>query len=252
MPPCNPLLLITGTVTKIFHTFAMKPKPSTKTFRLLALLLVLTPLIAGCWFDNELPSGDNRTGGGTLRGSSDPLTSGSTPPGRSSTANSSNKIQIIDVQGQPPGLQFGGTRFQLVTRNDLVNQYIPVSQTLDNWQAMFVVRRFPELSSPQEAIDNVVDNLVQQGADRSLISIKKGGQPENELAIDFIIWTEDKSLTEFNIHVYRRMEGGMIANMYLMRGYGVEGHSSLSAAIATQRELLLQSVLDSQFPIFVQ
>jgi len=196
------------------------------------LLLVLTPLIAGCWFDNELPSGDNRTGGGTLRGPSDPLTSGSTPPGRSSTANSSNKIQIIDVQGQPPGLQFGGTRFQLVTRNDLVNQYIPVSQTLDNWQAMFVVRRFPELSSPQEAIDNVVDNLVQQG--------------------DFIIWTEDKSLTEFNIHVYRRMEGGMIANMYLMRGYGVEGHSSLSAAIATQRELLLQSVLDSQFPIFVQ
>lgn len=139
-----------------------------------------------------------------------------------------------------------------MTRNDLVNQYIPVSQTLDNWQAMFVVRRFPELSSPQEAIDNVVDNLVQQGADPSLISIKKGGQPENELAIDFIIWTEDKSLTEFNIHVYRRMEGGMIANMYLMRGYGVEGHSSLSAAIATQRELLLQSVLDSQFPIFVQ
>ncbi len=178
--------------------------------------------------------------------------SGSGPAGASNPANSTNKIQIIDVAGQPPGLRFGEMKFKLVTQNDMVNQYIPVTQTLDNWEAMFVVRRFPELSSPQEAIDNVVENLMQEGADQNLISVKKGGQPENELAIDFIIWTEDKSLTEFNIHVYRRTAGGMIANMYLMRGYGLQGHNALSATIATNRNVFLQSVLDSQFPLFVR
>ena len=91
------------------------------------------------------------------------------------------QIQIIDVQGQPPGLQFRGKKFKLVTQNDLVNQYIPNTQTLDNWQEMFVVRRFPELSSPREAIENVVDNLIQQGTDQNLISVEEGGQPENEL-----------------------------------------------------------------------
>ena len=165
---------------------------------------------------------------------------------------SANKIQIINVSGQTPGLQFGSTKFKLVTRNDLVNQYIPVDQTLDNWEAMFVIRQFPELSSPQEAIDNVRNNLIQEGTDPSLIAVQKGGRPEDELAIDFIIWTDDKSLTEFNVHVYRKINGRMIANMYLMRGYGVQGHNTLSAAIAANRELILQSVLDSQFPLFLQ
>lgn len=117
---------------------------------------------------------------------------------------------------------------------------------------MFVVRRFSELSSPQEAIDNVIENLVQEGTDQNLISVKEGAQPENELAIDFIIWTEDKSLTEFNVHVYRKVEGGLIANMYLMRGYGLEGHNLLSATIATKRELILERVLGSKFPLFAQ
>lgn len=210
------------------------------------------PLVAGCWLGDESASRDSRPAGDALRGSSTASTSGPAGVGGSGTSAPVNKIQIIDVPGQALGLQFGSTKFKLVTQNELVNQYIPVSQTLDNWEAMFVVRKFPELSSPQEAIDNVVENLIQEGADQNLISVKKGGQPENELAIDFIIWTEDKSLTEFNIHVYRRVEDGMIANMYLKRGYGLEGHNSLSINIATNRELILKSVLDSKFPLFVR
>ena len=229
----------------------MKPRPSNKTFWLPALLLTSMPLLAGCWLGDENASSNRRSSGDASRASSGTLLPGA---GRSRplASTAANKIQIIDVQGQPPGLQFGNTKFKLVTQNELVNQYIPVSQTLDNWKTMFVVRRFPELSSPQEAIDNVVENLLQEGADQKLISVKKGGQPENELAIDFIIWTEDKSLTEFNIHIYRRGEGGMTANMYLMRGYGDQGHNELSAIIATSREVFLQSVLDSKFPLFVQ
>lgn len=228
----------------------MKPRHSIKTFWQLASLLALLPLIAGCWFGDESPSRDNRPAGDKSRGVSGAGNSGSKPAGANNPSTTANKIQIIDGLGQSPGLQFGSTKFKLVTQNDLVNQYIPVSQTLDNWKAMFVIRRFSELSSPQEAIDNVVDNLVQEGTDQNLISIQEGGQPENELAIDFIIWTEDKSLTEFNVHVYRKVEGGLIANMYLMRGYGLEGHNLLSATIATKRELILDSVLGSKFPLF--
>lgn len=230
----------------------MKPRPFIKTFWLLAFLLVSMPLIAGCWLGDESASRDSRPAGNASGRSAGATTSGSTPPGGARQSTPENNIQIIDVQGQPPGLQFRGKKFKLVTQNDLVNQYIPNTQTLDNWQEMFVVRRFPELSSPREAIENVVDNLIQQGTDQNLISVKEGSQPENELAVDFIIWTEDKLLTEFNVHVYRRIEGGMIANMYLMRGYGLEGHNTLAATVAANRELLLKSVLDSQFPLFIR
>ena len=230
----------------------MKPRPFIKTFWLLAFLLVSMPLIAGCWLGDESASRDSRPAGNASGRSAGATTSGSTPPGGARQSTPENNIQIIDVQGQPPGLQFRGKKFKLVTQNDLVNQYIPNTQTLDNWQEMFVVRRFPELSSPREAIENVVDNLIQQGTDQNLISVEEGGQPENELAVDFIIWTEDQSLTEFNVHVYRRIQGGMIANMYLMRGYGLEGHKTLAATVAASRELILKSVLDSQFPLFIQ
>jgi len=230
----------------------MKPRPFIKTFWLLAFLLVSMPLIAGCWLGDESASRDSRPAGNASGRSAGATTSGSTPPGGARQSTPENNIQIIDVQGQPPGLQFRGKKFKLVTQNDLVNQYIPNTQTLDNWQEMFVVRRFPELSSPREAIENVVDNLIQQGTDQNLISVEEGGQPENELAVDFIIWTEDQSLTEFNVHVYRRVQGGMIANMYLMRGYGLEGHKTLAATVAASRELILKSVLDSQFPLFIQ
>ena len=231
----------------------MKPRPSNKTLWLLAFLLVSMPLIAGCWLGDESASRDSRPAGNASGRSAGATTSGSAPPpvGGGQSAPD-NKIQIIDAPGQTPGLQFRGKKFKLVTQNDLVNQYIPVTQTLDNWQEMFVVRRFPELASPREAIENVVDNLIEQGTDKNLISVEEGGQPENELAVDFIIWTEDQSLTEFNVHVYRRIQGGMIANMYLMRGYGLEGHKTLAATVAASRELILQSVLDSQFPLFIQ
>ena len=231
----------------------MKPRPYNKTLWLLAFLLVSMPLIAGCWLGDESASRDSRPAGNASGRSAGTTTSGSTPPtGGGGQSAPDNKIQIIDAPGQTPGLQFRGKKFKLVTQNDLVNQYIPVTQTLDNWQEMFVVRRFPELASPREAIENVVDNLVEQGTDQNLISVEEGSQPENELAVDFIIWTEDQSLTEFNVHVYRRVQGGMIANMYLMRGYGLEGHKTLAATVAASRELILQSVLDSQFPLFIQ
>ena len=220
----------------------MKPRPSNNTFWLLAFLLVSMPLIAGCWLGDESASRDSRPAGNASGRSAGATTSGSTPPGGGSPSTPDNKIQIIDVQGQAPGLQFRGKKFKLVTQNDLVNQYIPVTQTLDNWQEMFVVRRFPELSSPREAIENVVDNLIEQGTDKNLISVEEGSQPENELAVDFIIWTEDQSLTEFNVHVYRRVQGGMSANMYLMRGYGLEGHETLAATVAASRELILSLI----------
>ncbi len=230
----------------------MKPRHSINTFWLLALLLVSLPLVAGCWLGDESLTRDRQSG--PIAGDRSPTdrspgaSPATTPAGVSTNAN---RLQNIDIQGTP-GLLFNDTRFILVTRNDLVNQYIPVGQTLDNWEAMFVIRRFPELSSPQDAIDNVVENLIDANADQNLISVTQGSQPENELAIDFIIWTEDKSLTEFNIHVYRKIQGRMIANMYLMRGYGAEGHNGLSSTIATNRQLILDSVLSSKFPLFVQ
>ena len=161
-PRAGPLRSAIGTVTKIY-TIDMKPRPYNKTLWLLAFLLVSMPLIAGCWLGDESASRDSRPAGNASGRSAGATTSGSTPPGGARQSTPENNIQIIDVQGQPPGLQFRGKKFKLVTQNDLVNQYIPNTQTLDNWQEMFVVRRFPELSSPREAIENVVDNLIQQG-----------------------------------------------------------------------------------------
>ena len=249
MPPCDPLRSTTGTVIKI-DSIVMKPLSSITTFRLLALMLVSMPLFAGCWIGEEgqskdRPSGDQRPRSGNPAGPQATSASG----GAAGVAT--KKIQNIKIQNTP-GIQFGQTSFKLATKNNLVNQYIPVGQTLDNWQEMFVIRRFSDLNSPQEAINNVRENLIQDGADQNLISVSAGKQPDSELAIDFIIWTDDKLLTEFNVHVYRKVEGGMIANMYLMRGYGTEGHDSLSLNIATNRQLILDSVLGSQFPLFIQ
>ncbi len=233
------------------HTVDMNTRSSITTFWLLSLAMVASPLLVGCRAgDDNLPRDQPRdtsttAGAGARIDGDQPHTSQS-----SGSSKSNNMLKTITINGQP-GLEFGNTRFELVTRNDLVNQYIPVGQTLENWQAMFVIRRFPELSTPQEAIDNVVENLIEQGADQKLISVTKGSRPDRELAIDFIIWTEDKSLTEFNVHFYRNVDGNMIAKMYLMRGYGRTGHDELSSTIISSRQLIVDSVLDSEFPVFI-
>ena len=200
---------------------------------------------SGCWLDEDNPS--------ALRRSSDSpmsVNNGATTGGGSGDS-SANKIEPFLRQGSQ-ALRFNNTEFVLVTRSDLVNQYVPAGQTLDDWKAMFALRRFPELSSPAEAIANVVDSLDQN--QQWPKKVTESSRPELEQAIDFVIWNEDKTLTEFNIHIYRKDPAGqgLISNMYLMRGYGREGHEKLIATLDQGRQVIVDSIMDSGFPVFVE
>ena len=200
---------------------------------------------SGCWLDDDNAS--------ALRRSSDSPAAASNPAttGAASGGPSANKIQPFTRQGNP-ALRFNGTEFVLVTQTDLVNQYVPVGQTLDNWEEMFALRRFPELNSPAEAIANVVDSLDQNKD--WFKAVTSSSRPELEQAIDFVIWNDDKSLTEFNIHIYRKDPSGqgLISNMYLMRGYGMDGHENLIRTVGQSRQQIVDSIMDSGFPVFIE
>ena len=199
---------------------------------------------SGCWLDDDASA---------LRRTTDSPAAAPNPAttGAASGGLSANKIQPFARQGSP-ALRFNNTEFVLVTQDDLVNQYVPVGQTLDNWEEMFALRQFPELNSPAEAIANVVDSLDQNKD--WFKAVTSSSRPELEQAIDFVIWNDDKSLTEFNIHIYRKDPSGqgLISNMYLMRGYGMDGHENLIRTVGQSRQTIVDSIMDSGFPVFIE
>jgi hypothetical protein len=137
----------------------------------------------------------------------------------------------------------------LVNKSEVVNQYIPFGQTLENWTLMFALRKFPNMSSPDEAVENVTQTLkLDHPETRFKVT---SDQVTGDRGVDFFIWTPDKQKSEFDIHIYQQRDGGVVGKMFLMRGYGEQGHFNLLKKVADEKDSLTKAVFGFSFPTFI-
>ena len=115
---------------------------------------------------------------------------------------------------------------------------------------MFALRKFPNMSSPEEAVSNVTETLK---VDHPETKFKvTPDQASGDRGVDFFIWTEDKQLSEFDVHIYQRRDGGVLGKMFLMRGYGEDGHNNLLKKVADEKAALTKAVFGFSFPTFLE
>jgi hypothetical protein len=149
-----------------------------------------------------------------------------------------------------PSFRFGNLDYVLVNSNDLVNQYIPFGQTLENWTTMFALRKFPDTLSPETAVNNVTQTLAREHPQTKYKVTQDPGTGDQ--AVDFFIWTQDKQLSEFDVHIYQQQRpSGVLGKMFMMRGYGQQGHMDLLKQIVNQKDALTQAVFEFSFPVFI-
>ena len=115
---------------------------------------------------------------------------------------------------------------------------------------MFALRKFPNMQSPDEAASNVTERLK---IDHPETKFKVTRDPKTgDRGVDFLIWSQDKTETEFNVHIYQQRNDGVIGKMFLMKGYGESGHVDLLKKVADEKDGLTKAVFGFSFPTFIQ
>ena len=211
---------------------------------LAVIIAAATAFTSGCYWD-ERPvrdAGNNPAGGTQPAGGAGNVMS-SADGGTSPNARNPN------IPTGKPSFQFGKIDYVLVSNTDVVNQYIPFGQTLDNWTSMFALRKFPNMSSPDDAVSNVTENL-QLNHPETMFKVTRD-DATGDRGVDFMIWTDDKQLSEFDVHIYQQRQGFVMGKMFLMRGYGEDGHVELLKEIADKKDDLTKSVFGFSFPVFI-
>ncbi len=180
--------------------------------------------------------------------------SDATPTTASQNARDSRSTQPVgrnpNIPAGTPSFRFGNIDYVLVNRSEIVNQYIPFGQTLDNWTSMFALRRFPGMTNPSDAVGNVTETL-QADHPETMFKVTQD-DVTGDRGIDFLIWTQDKQLSEFDVHIYQRRNGSVLGKMFLMRGYGEQGHYQLLKTVADTKQSLTKKIFSFDFPQFIQ
>ena len=115
---------------------------------------------------------------------------------------------------------------------------------------MFALRKFPNMSSPDDAVSNVTENL-QLNHPETMFKVTQD-DATGDRGVDFMIWTDDKQLSEFDVHIYQQRQGFVLGKMFLMRGYGEDGHVKLLKTIADSKASLTKQVFGFSFPVFIK
>lgn len=115
---------------------------------------------------------------------------------------------------------------------------------------MFALRKFPNMQTPDEAVSNVTEKLK---VDHPETMFKVTSDSETgDRGVDFVIWSQDKQETEFDIHIYQQRNGGVIGKMFFMKGYGEAGHVELLKKVADEKDSLTKAVFRFSFPKFIE
>lgn len=225
--------------TSSISTLVVAVLKSATTF---GLLIAIT---AGCSWDERPVKKIAGNAASGVNGNSG-AASGASSAAQPGTQNVRNPA----IAEGTPSFRFGNIDYVLVSSSDIVNQYIPFGQTLQNWTSMFALRKFPNMADPDEAVSNVTQKLK---VDHPETRFKVTRDPNTgDQGVDFLIWSQDKQETEFDVHIYQRRNGGVIGKMFFMKGYGDTGHVDLLKKVADEKDSLTKAVFRFRFPTFIQ
>lgn len=220
---------------------------------MVAAWVVATLIVSatGCnWDQRPVASGGTSDGTPANEASNGENSNATSDPRSNGNLNSTAApIRNPAIPAGTPSFKFGNIDYVLVNRSDVVNQYVPFGQNLDNWTSMFALRKFPGMPDPDNAVANVTQTLQLEHPDTKFKITRD--PTTGDRGVDFLIWTPDKMLSEFDVHIYQRREGGVLGKMFMMRGYGPDGHMDLLKKVADDKAALTRAVFGFDFPVFI-
>jgi len=240
----NPLFRISPITINSTSSISTLVVTAPKIGKSLSPLIAMIVIIAGCSWD-ERPV--RNTAGNSA--SSGNATGGQANGNLTSASSTPSDVRNPDIPAGTPTFRFGNFDYVLVSSSNVVNQYIPFGQTLDDWTSMFALRKFPNMASPDEAVNNVTQTLKLEHPQTKFKVTRD--EATGDRGVDFVIWTADKQLSEFDVHIYQQRDGGVLGKMFLMRGYGEEGHFNLLKKVADEKDGLTKAVFGFSFPTFL-
>ncbi|QDU25930.1 hypothetical protein ETAA8_10020 [Anatilimnocola aggregata] len=165
-------------------------------------------------------------------------------------------LPLASSAAEPASLEFRDETFELafvnVNRqgnfNEIINEYIPEGEGLEEWSSMLSVRKYPGRTDYRELADNVLKALKQQNP--LAPSAKHTSADGKRQMIDFITWDATQDIVEFNVFIYELGTDGksIIAQQYAQRAYGRDEGREFLTKMKQLRVPLLEAVGKFKFP----
>ena len=129
------------------------------------------------------------------------------------------------ARAETPTVEFGGERFTLNfedqatledgSRGEGLAEFTLPGETVEDWSKLFAYHAYPEMGDDPVAAVKMVGKVVKEtnkDANFAIVENEKTG----EAIIDFLTWTPESDVMEFNVFKYARSAAGkgLIAMQY--------------------------------------
>jgi hypothetical protein len=148
------------------------------------------------------------------------------------------------ARAETPTVEFGGERFTLNfedqatledgSRGEGLAEFTLPGETVEDWSKLFAYHAYPEMGDDPVAAVKMVGKVVKEtnkDANFAIVENEKTG----EAIIDFLTWTPESEVMEFNVFKYARAADGkgLVAMQYAQHiklgDIDVEGMRALRA-----------------------
>lgn len=126
-------------------------------------------------------------------------------------------------------------------QGEVVNEYVPRGENLENWTKMIAVREWPNAKELKEVVGPYVRKLQPLYVRDAQVFRPEGGEVGEDLVFEFYLAPPDKSYLEYNLIRFVLEEGAEGVKSYQ---FAVRGEYNLEAAVKFN-EPRLKSRLDT-------
>lgn len=163
---------------------------------------------------------------------------------------------MVTAEDDETSLEFRDESFELAfvkekkegKFHEILNEYIPEEEDLEEWSAMIAVRKYPGRTDFEQLAKNVVKVLKEQNPDApyELQTLDNG----KRTMIDFITWDLKEEIIEFNVFIYELGGDGesILCKQYALRSYGQEEGMEFLDELKPLRPEILKAVTKFKFP----
>lgn len=150
-------------------------------------------------------------------------------------------VSVTSAASAAESLEFDGQTLELAYQarenKEAIREFIPRGETLETWTKLAAIRDYADHDDPAAMVAAVVRGIREKypEAPYKVLVNKKSG----DAIVDFLLWPEDESFTEFNVFRYSKgPRGGLVSQQYALRAYGNDTKAFLTG-LRPQREKLV-------------
>jgi hypothetical protein len=109
---------------------------------------------------------------------------------------------------------------QVGQQSEVVNEYVPHGETLENWTTMIAVRQWPKAKALKEIVGPYVRNLQPLYVRDAQVFRPENAKNGNDVVFEFYLAPQDKSYLEYNLirFVVEEESEGVKSYQFAVRG----------------------------------